>query len=355
MGVKNVLPTSTPHAAVTKELSIVFPMIQTHKILQLRKAKLDLRFYCSLKGFRDSANKRNSLKGSVMRIIILIVKRLEELKDTSGRGSRRSAGVLCSQQQPTTRMQKKQVKRRAVRTVTDSERDAAFSSFSSAAKVNMSAIKDCSAWMPEVTGVTPGKLVEKFYDEDEDLLSPSTGQRRKCTGKPFPLRNTKNTKTYFCQICLKNGQKRRAQIYCIGCKGFFCFHNVIGNDGDGKDDDDSDSILYNAFHTGYEHPVKNTDGYEQEYVYTIRSCYVVAHEDVIEQDLTSGVIDVQRLLLSEEASSSPIVSAPAQRNLERKRKASNNQSKKTNAKRASSRSTNGSGVATRSKGRKNNK
>ena len=166
-------------------------------------------------------------------------------------------GIVAKQQKEciSMRRRKKAMKRNvSKRMVSELERTQVFDKFASAIGVPADNVKDFSQWMPVVTGETPLKNVEKTYEEEEDngneFVSPSADRRKKCTGNPFPLVNCKETKHFSCQICRKNGVNQRAQVYCIECKGFFCFFN------EGKRGSDSQ---YCAFHTGYDIPNKEQE------------------------------------------------------------------------------------------------
>lgn len=67
------------------------------------------------------------------------------------------------------------------------------------------------------------------------------------------------------------------EVYCIGFKGYFCFS---------KETKDKDEQYY-CFHTGYSKG-NDTVSSKKEFVYGIRSCFYLSHENALDQEHNSG-------------------------------------------------------------------
>ncbi len=83
-------------------------------------------------------------------------------------------------------------------------------------------VKICDDIMSPVTGSTPKRKVEEYYNKNHgNLLDPVVKRRHMCEGNPVGIPKVRKERNRNCQVC----QKRTATISCLGCHGVFCSLN----------------------------------------------------------------------------------------------------------------------------------
>lgn len=110
-----------------------------------------MTFYDSLKGFRDAANARLSISDSFNDIMTILLSMAEE-NNSSNERKRNSNGT----------------RRNIMNTPAQNNINGVHDEFLEKMNVTKEEIKDCSHWMPEVTGETPQRKVEMTYENGNE-------------------------------------------------------------------------------------------------------------------------------------------------------------------------------------------